>query len=520
LSRQANDRSVAVSPDFLGCVGVFETQFDYVYHALRRHGISPTDAEDLVQEVFLVMWRRWSEFDTTRPLRPWLGGIAFRVAYNYRQRSGREVPGGIVDAEDEAPSPEDRLDAHSARALVLRVLAVLPEKYRGLIVSHDLDGVPMREIAETMRVPLFTAHTRLRAARLAFAKAVRRLQAVTQARADMHAHVRAQALLAAERAAPPPSPAARRRRAIARVRSISMLPPQPDLPPAPAPHAIWPMGLTVVAVAAVAAGVVGWKAMSARPSVRPSPAVAPVAAAPARSRIAPPVDPRSPSALARGVMGYWRFDEGPGSTTAADSSGNGNHCQLRKMHPDRDWIDGPLGGAIMFRGNGWLECSHPQALAKLSTSATISLWIKRIGRRSHVRALVTRQYEKGNLDRFHLGFADDDLVLRSRVQGTSTYAPFPAVRGHWFHVAVSRDAGGTVRVYIDGEEVQNRQSDQLSMGGGDNPLIIGGGINTADAGLVKENLEGVMDELIIYDRALTRDEIAALASGTQPEITR
>ena len=176
MSRPASDtRSAAVEPDFLDCVGVFEAQFDYVYHALRRHGISPNDAEDLVQEVFLVMWRRWSEYDTSRPLRPWLGGIAFRVAYNYRQRSGREVPGGIVDAEDEAPSPEDRLDSHSARALVLRVLAALPEKYRALIVSHDLDGVPMREIADTLRVPLFTAHTRLRAVWMVFAKAVRRL---------------------------------------------------------------------------------------------------------------------------------------------------------------------------------------------------------------------------------------------------------------------------------------------------------------------------------------------------------
>ena len=104
MSRQVNDARSVVSTDFLSCIGVFEAQFDYVYHALRRHGISPIDAEDLVQEVFLVMWRRWAEYDTTRPLRPWLAGIAFRVAYNYRQRSGREVPGGIVDAEDESPS--------------------------------------------------------------------------------------------------------------------------------------------------------------------------------------------------------------------------------------------------------------------------------------------------------------------------------------------------------------------------------------------------------------------------------
>ena len=510
MSRPANDaRPVEVANDFLNCVGVFEAQFDYVYHALRRHGISPTDAEDLVQEVFLVTWRRWSEYDNRRPLRPWLGGIAFRVAYNYRQRSGREVPGGIVDAEDEAPSPEDRLDAHSARTLVLRVLAALPEKYRALIVSHDLDGVPMKEIATTLRVPLFTAHTRLRAARLAFAKAVRRLQAVTEARVEMTARLRAQALLAAEREAAPPAPPARRRRAMARVRSL-VPPPRPDLPP-PAPSPAWPVGLGLATVAVAALGLLGWQALGPRP--RPARA----SLAPVHARRAP-LDPRSAAALARGVVGYWRFDDGPGSTTARDWSGNGNHCLLRNMHPATDWTDGPLEGAITFGGDGWLECPRVAALARVQNAMTISLWIKRTGRKNHVRALVTRQLEGGDRDRFHFGFSDDDLVLRSREQGKSTYAPFPAVRGHWLHVAATRDATGVTRLYLDGEELRSKTSDRLSMGGGNDPLIIGGGNNTSDPTHVKEHLEGVMDELIIYDRALGAEEIGALAAGTQPQL--
>jgi RNA polymerase sigma-70 factor, ECF subfamily len=514
LSRPANEiRPVEVPAEFLSCVGVFEAQFDYVFHALRRHGISPTDAEDLVQEVFLVMWRRWTEYDTTRPLRPWLGGIAFRVAYNFRQRSGREVPGGIVDAEDDAPSPEDRLDSHSARTLVLRVLAALPEKYRALIVSHDLDGVPMREIAGTMRVPLFTAHTRLRAARLAFAKAVRRLQNVTEARADMTARLRAQALMVTERGTPPPAPAPRRRRALARVRSLTSLPPRlPDPPPA-VPR-LAPAGLGLAAVAVAAAGVITWQALGSRPGA----GLRHTSAAPRPAIVGRPVDPRSAQSLGRGVVGYWRFDDGAGSATAADASGNGNHCHLVKMHPPTAWTTGPLGGAIVLDGNSWLECPKPQALARLETAATIALWIKRTGKRAHVRALVTRQHERSEADRFHLGFVDDSLVLRSRVQNMATYADLPPVRGQWVHVAMTRSAGGLVVLYVDGEAVTSQQADQLSMGGGDNPLIIGGGINTPDQGLIKENLEGVMDELLIYDRALASEEIAALASGTQPPL--
>jgi hypothetical protein len=268
----------------------------------------------------------------------------------------------------------------------------------------------------------------------------------------------------------------------------------------------------VAAVAVGIAGAAGWWALRPRPH-----AVAARISHPVRDS-RPALDPRSAAALARGVVGYWRFDDGPGSTTAQDSSGNGNNCVLRNMHPATDWTDGPLGGAITFASEGWLECPRTEALARIQNAMTISLWVKRTGRKNHVRALVTRAFEGTDRDRFHLGFSDDDLVLRSRVQGRSTYGPFPAVRGHWLHVAATRGADGISRLYIDGEEIRSKFSDQLAMGGGSDPLIIGGGNNTADPTHVKEHLEGVMDELIIYDRALGPEEIAALAAGTQPEL--
>jgi hypothetical protein len=74
------------------------------------------------------------------------------------------------------------------------------------------------------------------------------------------------------------------------------------------------------------------------------------------------------------------------------------------------------------------------------------------------------------------------------------------------------------RVFIDGEEVINKEADRLPLGGGNNPLIVDGGLNTPDPTHVKEHLEGEMDELLICDRALSAEEISALPSGTQPEI--
>src|SRR5688572_26701199 len=97
------------------CVSVLDTEFDFIYQTLRRRGLSVADAEDVVQDVFLVMWRRWTDYDRRRSLRAWLTGIAFRVAYHHRSKRVREVPGGVIDAPDERPSPEEQAFGESVR---------------------------------------------------------------------------------------------------------------------------------------------------------------------------------------------------------------------------------------------------------------------------------------------------------------------------------------------------------------------------------------------------------------------
>ena len=53
--------------------------------------------------------------------------------------------------------------------------------------------------------------------------------------------------------------------------------------------------------------------------------------------------------LARRLTGYWRFDEGRGSTTSRDHSPAQRDCRLRDIDPQRAWVDSPLAG-----GNGFL----------------------------------------------------------------------------------------------------------------------------------------------------------------------
>jgi RNA polymerase sigma-70 factor (ECF subfamily) len=157
---------------------IYEEEFDYLWHTLRRLGARPGDLEDTVHDVFVVVHRRLSDYDPGRPLRPWLFGIAYRVASERRRRGPQELPAGddeLVELPDEAPSAEARLAAEQARWRVHRALQALPLEQRAVMVMHDLDGCTAPEVAETLEIPLNTVYSRLRLARDKFVAAVRAL---------------------------------------------------------------------------------------------------------------------------------------------------------------------------------------------------------------------------------------------------------------------------------------------------------------------------------------------------------
>jgi len=147
------------------CFPVYQRELDYLLASLRRLGVPSRDIEDVVHEVFLVMHRRWQDYDRMRPLRPWLFGIAFRVASAQRRKHTREVMGDSPEVEDSGAQPDEAVAAGETRNLLLKALARVPLERRAVLVMHDVDEVGMREIAAQLGIPLFTAYSRLRKAR-------------------------------------------------------------------------------------------------------------------------------------------------------------------------------------------------------------------------------------------------------------------------------------------------------------------------------------------------------------------
>jgi hypothetical protein len=216
-----------------------------------------------------------------------------------------------------------------------------------------------------------------------------------------------------------------------------------------------------------------------------------------------------------GLVGHWTFDDGTGSV-AADSSGQGNHCLIRGPEGAQRWTEGPVDGALELTGEIWLECPRAGALAALSREVTIALWIRRTGSEGGVRALVSRPLEGGEEDRFRLGFRGERLWLRSMTAGTAAGGAPLLARHRWYHVAGTLSRDGTARVYVDGVEVGSKQvSGRPPIGGGASPLLIGAALQGSK---VAHHLRGMVDDLVLYDRALSAAQIRGLADrGDPPE---
>jgi RNA polymerase sigma-70 factor (ECF subfamily) len=158
------------------CIEAFQSEFGYLCRTLRRLGVRPDDLEDDAHEVFLVLNRKWPDYDASRPLRPYLFGIAFRVVAARKRRQKRETLEVLEETADDSVHPDEALEAARTRELVLAALARVPLARRAVFVMHDIEEVHMREIAKVLSIPLFTGYSRLRKARREFEAAVQELR--------------------------------------------------------------------------------------------------------------------------------------------------------------------------------------------------------------------------------------------------------------------------------------------------------------------------------------------------------
>jgi RNA polymerase sigma-70 factor (ECF subfamily) len=156
---------------------IFRQEFRYVWGALRRLGVMERDLEDLTHEVFVRVHAQLPLFDPTRPLRPWLFGIALGISANYRRlaRHRLEVAEDVSLFSDGSGSADEVFEQRQRRRIVHAALDKLALEQRAVLVLHEMDGFGMAEVSLALGINVNTAYSRLRLARSAFKQEVLRL---------------------------------------------------------------------------------------------------------------------------------------------------------------------------------------------------------------------------------------------------------------------------------------------------------------------------------------------------------
>jgi poly(3-hydroxybutyrate) depolymerase len=205
--------------------------------------------------------------------------------------------------------------------------------------------------------------------------------------------------------------------------------------------------------------------------------------------------------LARGLIGHWTFDEGEG-TVAHDSSGRGNHGEIAG---GARWARGRIGGALDFDGTDDFVSIPNEDSFDIPGVITVAAWVKIDSFTRNWQAIVTKGDRAWRLHRANdgssLGWACSDL---SRNDAGDLYGSAAVDDGRWHHVAGVHD-GTRTRLFVDGREDASAGSSP-NISANDYRVLIG-----ENAQQTGRHFHGLIDDVRIYDRALSVDELQALA---------
>jgi RNA polymerase sigma-70 factor, ECF subfamily len=129
---------------------------------LRARTHTESDADDLLQDVFVRIHKRLPDLREPAKLQGWVYRIARNaVIDHYRTRKGH-LP---LDFELESADPSGR-DAVDLTPTLRRFIAALPESYREPLLRHEFQGEPLQDVATALGLSLTATKSRVRRARL------------------------------------------------------------------------------------------------------------------------------------------------------------------------------------------------------------------------------------------------------------------------------------------------------------------------------------------------------------------
>jgi hypothetical protein len=218
------------------------------------------------------------------------------------------------------------------------------------------------------------------------------------------------------------------------------------------------------------------------------------------------------SSAQAGLVGWWKLNETAG-TIAADSSGNGHDGTVTGT---AQWVSGRIGGAMRFDGaTTYVNCGLVNVDTAVTGGITVCAWVNITSAGADYKLCSNQQVTSAAGGGFTCGIYNGRLSLDScsatarNLNRDSDGAQLPA--GAWKHVAfVLDDVGNAFLEYQDGALVDNT-TENVSIGVSTQPFRIG-----TNSPTLAHYYDGLIDDLRIYDTALSEAEIKQVMQGGGP----
>jgi RNA polymerase sigma-70 factor, ECF subfamily len=157
---------------------VYTKYFEFVWASTRRLGVETSAIDDVVQDIFIAIHGALPTLERPEAIKSWIYSIARRTVSNHhravRARGGKGTTVVDDELESQQPTPFDVTEKHSDLQLLASLLSELDETKREVFALVELEEMSVPEVADALDIPVNTAYSRLRTARLAFEAAVAR----------------------------------------------------------------------------------------------------------------------------------------------------------------------------------------------------------------------------------------------------------------------------------------------------------------------------------------------------------
>ena len=179
----------ARTKDFAAFEELVDRYEDKIFRLAFRFVRNETEAKEIVQDTFLLVWRKLDTFKGDSQFGSWLYRVAtntalmrLRAQRRHPEISTEELPVDYLDnygqlpaaGENWAKRPDDELQSDELRRRIQKAVDELPDIYRTVFLIRDVEGLSTEETAEVLEISIPTVKTRLHRARLALRDAITR----------------------------------------------------------------------------------------------------------------------------------------------------------------------------------------------------------------------------------------------------------------------------------------------------------------------------------------------------------